>query len=66
VPQDELAQDEQSLLAPPPPMLGDDECTANAEKSRRTSLDAHAGQTGLVPLRTNSSNALWHRLQQNS
>jgi hypothetical protein len=66
VPQDEPPQDEQFLLAPPPPIAGDDECTANAEKSRRTSPEEHEGQTGLVPLRTSSSNAAWHWLQENS
>jgi len=52
------------LLAPPP--LGDDEWTANAEKSRRTSPEAHEVQTGLVPLRTSSSKAVPHWLQENS
>ena len=36
------------MLAPPPPIAGDDECTANAEKSRRTSPEEHEGQTGEV------------------
>ena len=37
VPQEELAQDEQFLVAPLPPRLDDDECTAKVDSSRQTS-----------------------------
>lgn len=64
--QDELAHDEQFLLAPWPPRFGDDEWTAKLDSSRRTSPVPHEGQTGLVPLRTNSSNGVAQALQMNS
>jgi hypothetical protein len=66
VPQEELAQEEQFLLAPPPPMLDEEECTANLDSKRRTSPAWHAGHSGLTPLRTSSSKADPHWLQQNS
>jgi hypothetical protein len=66
VPQDELAQEEQFLLAPWPPMPGDDEWTAKLDSRRRTSPVPHEGQTGLVPLRMSSSNGVAQALQMNS
>jgi hypothetical protein len=66
VPQEELAQEEQFLVAPLPPRLDDDEWTANVERSRQTSPDRHSGHAGLVPLRISSSKAVPHWLQQNS
>jgi hypothetical protein len=66
VAQDELAQEEQFLLAPWPPMLGDDEWTAKLDSRRRTSPVPHEGQTGFVPLRINSSNGVAQALQMNS
>jgi hypothetical protein len=56
VAQEELAHDAQLLLAPEPPRLGDDECTAKLDRRRRTSFVEHSGQSGLSPLRTSSSN----------
>jgi hypothetical protein len=66
VAQDELAQDEQLLLPPPPPRFGDDEWTANFEKTRSTSGEAHLGQRGLSPVRISSSNGDEQALQTNS
>jgi hypothetical protein len=66
VAQDELAQEEQLLLAPWPPMSGDDEWTAKPDSTRRTSPDPHEGQTGFAPLRTSSSNGVSQTLQMNS
>jgi hypothetical protein len=66
VAQDELEQDEQLLLAPPPPRFGDDEWTANFEKMRLTSGEAQRGQRGFSPLRTSSSNGAEQALQTNS
>jgi hypothetical protein len=66
VAQEELAQDEQLLVAPLPPMSGDEEWTAKRESRRRTSPDEHCGHAGLVPLRINSSKGVAHLLQMNS
>jgi hypothetical protein len=66
VPQDPLAHVEQLLVAPLPPRLDDDEWTANVESSRQTSPVWHDGHSGFVPLRTSSSKAVPHWLQQNS
>jgi hypothetical protein len=66
VPQEELAQEEQLLVAPLPPRFDDDEWTAKDERRRQTSPVWHSGHSGLVPFRTSSSNAVPHWLQQNS
>jgi hypothetical protein len=66
VAQDELAQDEQFLLAPWPPKPGDEEWTAKRDRMRRTSPDEQLGQLGLAPLRTSSSNGVSQTLQTNS
>src|SRR5450830_2082709 len=55
VPQEELAQEEQFLVAPLPPRFDDDECTANVDSKRQTSPEWHFGHSGLAPLRTSSS-----------
>jgi hypothetical protein len=39
VAQEELAHEEQLLVAPLPPRFADDECTANVESRRQTSPD---------------------------
>jgi len=57
---------EQLLLPPVPPRPGEDEWTAKRESRRQTSPDEHSGHTGLVPLRTSSSNTAPHCVQENS
>jgi len=54
------------LVAPLPPRFDDDECTANVDSKRQTSPEWHFGHSGLAPLRTSSSKAVPHWLQQNS
>jgi hypothetical protein len=66
VAQEELAQDEQLLVAPLPPIPGDEEWTAKRESKRRTSPEEHCGHAGLVPLRISSSKGVEHALQMNS
>jgi hypothetical protein len=62
----ELAHVEQLFVAPLPPRFADDECTAKVDSRRHTSPEAHDGHTGFTPLRTSSSKAVPHELQQNS
>jgi len=66
VAQDELEQDEQLFVAPPPPRSGDDEWIANRESRRLTSVEAQTGQRGFSPLRTSSSNGASQRVHMNS
>lgn len=47
-------------------MPGDEECTANRDRSRLTSVEPHCGQTTGTPLRTSSSNVSSQSLQVNS